>query len=39
MHDLLIVDHVICDGLNPMDKCCDDFSVGKLIVVSCLREL
>jgi len=22
-----------------MDKCCDGFSAGKLLVVSCLREL
>jgi len=36
---LLVVDHDICNGLNPMDKCCGGDSAGMLFVVSCLREL
>jgi len=33
------VHHDICYGLNPIDKCCQGFSTGKLLVDSCLREL
>jgi len=34
-----LIDHNICNGLNPMIKCCHGFSAGKLFVASCLREL
>jgi len=34
-----LVDHDVCNGLNPMDKCCHDFSAGKLLVVFCLSEI
>jgi len=35
-----LVDHDICNGLNPMDKCCHGFSAGKLLVAFfCLHEM